>query len=247
MTPPIRLLVHGAGGRMGQAVLRLCAGSDNDRSGDSGSVQGCSVVAAVSRTVGQRVIEGVPQFAAAELSAVPAFDVAVDFSLPEGFDGILALCLERGAALVSGTTGLAPAQRTAMEAASTRIPVLWASNFSLGVAVLHDLVARAARTLPGWDCDIVEVHHTRKVDAPSGTALTLGAAAEQGGAAPRYSSLRAGDVVGEHTVQFTGLGERVELVHRATSRDVFARGALHAAGRIRGREPGLYRLADLLD
>jgi len=222
---------------MGQALLRLSAEPDS----------GCVVVAAVSRKVGQRVVDGVPQFAAAELHGVPAFDVAVDFSLPEGFDAILALCLERGTPLVSGTTGLEPAQREAIEAAAGRIPVLWASNFSLGVAVLHDLVQRAARALPGWDCDIVEVHHARKVDAPSGTALTLGAATEQGGAAPRYASLRAGDVVGEHTVQFTGHGERVELVHRATSRDVFARGALHAARRLRGRAPGRYRLADLLD
>ena len=222
---------------MGQALLRLCAEPDS----------GCTVVAAVSRKVGQRVVDGVPQFAAAELHGVPAFDVAVDFSLPEGFDAILALCLQRGLPLVSGTTGLEPGQREALDAAAARIPVLWASNFSLGVAVLHDLVQRAARALPGWDCDIVEVHHARKVDAPSGTALTLGAATEQGGAAPRYASLRAGDVVGEHTVQFTGHGERVELVHRATSRDVFARGALHAARRLRGRAPGRYRLADLLD
>ena len=237
MNEPVRMLVHGAGGRMGQALLRLCA--------EPGS--GCVVVGAVSRKVGQRVVDGVPQFAASELHGVPPFDVAVDFSLPEGFDAILALCQQRGVALVSGTTGLDDAQRAAIDAAAARIPVLWASNFSLGVAVLHDLVQRAARTLPGWDCDIVEVHHTRKVDAPSGTALTLGAAAEEGGASPRYASLRAGDVVGEHTVQFTGQGERVELVHRATSRDVFARGALHAARRLRGRGPGRYRIADLLD
>jgi 4-hydroxy-tetrahydrodipicolinate reductase len=123
---------------------------------------------------------------------------------------------------------------------------LWASNFSLGVAVLHELVERASRALPEWDCDIVEAHHARKLDAPSGTALTLGAAAEQGGARPRYASLRAGDIVGEHTVQFATLGERIELVHRATSRDIFARGALHAAARLAGRAPGHYRLRDLL-
>ena len=237
MNEPVRLLVHGAGGRMGQALLRLCA--------EPGS--GCEVVAAVSRKIGQRVVDGVPQFAATELHGVPAFDVAVDFSLPEGFDAILALCLERGVALVSGTTGLDDAQRAAIDAAAARIPVLWASNFSLGVAVLHELVERAARALPGWDCDIVEIHHVRKLDAPSGTALTLGAAAEAGGATPRYASLRAGDVVGEHTVQFAGQGERIELVHRATSRDVFARGALHAAARLHGRGHGRYRIADLLD
>ena len=232
---PVRILIHGANGRMGQALLRLCADQ-----------VGCAVVGAVSRKVGQRVIDGVPQFAADELHGVPAFDVAVDFSLPEGFDRILALCAERGAALVSGTTGLDAAQRAALDAAALRIPVLWASNFSLGVAVLHDLVERAARALPGWDCDIIEVHHTRKLDAPSGTALTLGSVAGEGGATPRYASLRAGDIVGEHTVQFTTLGERIELIHRATSRDIFAMGALHAAARLPGRKPGTYRLRDLI-
>lgn len=233
---PIRLLIHGATGRMGQALVRLCTESD-----------ACVVAGAVSRKVGQRVIDGVPQFAASELHGVPAFDVAVDFSLPEGFDGILALALERGTPLVSGTTGLGASQLEAIQAAGGRIPLLWASNFSLGVAVLTDLVERAARSLPGWDCDIVESHHTHKKDAPSGTALTLGAAAEQGGATARYASLRAGDIVGEHLVQFTGLGERIELVHRASSRDIFARGALHAAARLHGRPAGLYGLRDLLD
>jgi 4-hydroxy-tetrahydrodipicolinate reductase len=207
---------------------------------------GLSVTAAVSRSVGQRVIDGVPQFASTELHGVPAFDVAIDFSQPEAFDPILDLCSERGVAFVSGTTGLKAEQRVQLQAASARIAVLWASNFSLGVAVLTDLVERAARALPGWDCDIVEIHHAHKKDAPSGTALSLGAAVEQGGAQPRYASLRAGDVVGEHTVQFTTAGERLELVHRATSRDIFAHGALHAATILAGRPPGSYRLADLL-
>ena len=112
---------------------------------------------------------------------------------------------------------------------------MWASNFSLGVAVLTDLVERAAAALPGWDVDIVEAHHTQKKDAPSGTALTLGEAAAGRRRQVSYASLRAGDIVGEHTVQFTGLGERMELVHRAGNRDIFARGALHAAARIVGQ------------
>jgi 4-hydroxy-tetrahydrodipicolinate reductase len=237
MNPPpqVKLLIHGASGRMGRALVRLCAEQD-----------GCTVVAAVARKVGQRVVDGVPQFAARELHGVPAFDVAVDFSLPEALDPILALCVERGSGFVSGTTGLSQDQRSAMTAAARRIPLLWASNFSLGVAVLEDLVERAASALPGWDCDIVEAHHAGKQDAPSGTALTLGAAAERGGASPSYASLRAGDIVGEHTVQFTGAGERIELVHRAGNRDIFARGALHAAAQLSGREPGQYRLRELL-
>lgn len=235
MNLPVKLLVHGASGRMGRALLRLSAEDD-----------ACKVIAAVARRVEQRVVDGVPQFAASELHGVPAFDVAIDFSLPEAFDPVLALCVERGACLVSGTTGLSEPQREAMATAGRRIPLLWASNFSLGVAVLDELVERAAAALPGWDCDIVEVHHLNKKDAPSGTALTLGSAAERGGARPSYASLRAGDIIGEHTVQFATAGERIELVHRAGSRDIFARGALHAAVRLAGREPGQYRLRDLL-
>lgn len=231
----VRLLIHGASGRMGRALVRLCAGHE-----------ACTVVAAVACKVEQRVVDGVPQFAAKELHGVPAFDVAVDFSLPEALEPVLSLCVERGSGFVCGTTGLSDGQREAMAAAARRIPLLWASNFSLGVAVLEDLVERAASALPGWDCDIVEAHHAHKQDAPSGTALTLGAAAERGAATPSYASLRAGDIVGEHTVQFAGAGERIELVHRAGNRDIFARGALHAAARLSGREPGQYRLRDLL-
>jgi 4-hydroxy-tetrahydrodipicolinate reductase len=237
MTAPLRVLIHGASGRMGQALLRLAAEQEH-----------LDVVAAVTRrTPSARVLDGVAYFAASELTGVPAFDVAVDFSLPEGFDPILALCVARNAALVSGTTGLSDSQRSALQAGAETIAIVWASNFSLGVAVLTELVERAAAALQGWDCDIVESHHVHKQDAPSGTALTLGQGAELGGASPRYASLRAGDIVGEHLVQFTGLGERVELTHRATNRDIFARGALHAAQRLAARKPGLYRVRDLLD
>ena len=236
MSSAVRILVHGASGRMGQALLRLAAGRDDV----------CVCASVSGRAPRQRVIDGVPYFGASELGGVPAFDVAVDFSLPGGFDALLALCVKRGAALVSGTTGLDDTQQAALDAAGRTVPVLWASNFSLGVAVLQDLVARAAAALPGWDCDILEAHHTRKLDAPSGTALTLGEAAAGAGATPRYASIRAGDIVGEHLVQFTGHGERIELVHRATNRDVFASGALHVAARLAGRRPGAYAIADLL-
>jgi 4-hydroxy-tetrahydrodipicolinate reductase len=235
MQAPLRLLVHGANGRMGRALQRLCR--DEPRT---------QVVAAVSRRVEARAVDGIPQFAGSELAGVPGFDVALDFSLPQGFDAILALCLARGAPLVSGTTGLSNGQHAALEAAAGRIPVAWASNFSLGVAVLHDLVTRAAQALPGWDCNVLEAHHAAKQDAPSGTALTLGEAAQAGGTQPSFASIRAGDIVGEHQVLFAAMGERLELVHRATNRDVFAHGALHVARRLVGRPPGRYRVADLL-
>lgn len=236
MSESVRLLIHGANGRMGQALQRLCVEG-----------AGCRVVAAVSRKVGQRVIDGVPQFGASELSGAPDFDVAVDFSLPEGFDALLALCVERGRALVSGTTGLSQPQRQALRDAGATIPVLWSANYSLGIALLQELVERAARALPGWDLDIVEAHHAGKADAPSGTALALGESASGAGASPRYASIRAADIVGEHVVQFATAGERIELIHRAGNRDIFARGALYAASRLAGKPPNSYDLRDLLD
>jgi len=235
-TSAVKILIHGASGRMGKALLRLAA---EDATLDV-------VGAVVGRSPSQRVVDGVPFFAASELDGVPAFDVAIDFSLPQGFAPILALCAQRAKPLVSGTTGLDKSQRMALCDAAQQIPLVWASNFSLGVAVLTELVERAAGSLPGWDCDIIEAHHVHKQDAPSGTALTLGESAIGSGAQPRYASLRAGDIVGEHTVQFTGLGERVELVHRTTNRDIFARGALHAAKRLIGKPAGSYRVRDLL-
>ena len=234
---PVRILIHGASGRMGQALLRLATEQPQ---------QYRAVAAVTRRNPPQRVVDGVPFFAASELAGVPAFDVAIDFSLPEGFDPVLALCRTRGVPLVSGTTGLSEAQQQALAQAADSIALVWATNFSLGVAVLADLVERAAGALPGWDCDIVESHHVHKKDAPSGTALTLGQSAQAGGAQPRYASLRAGDIVGEHLVQFAGQGERVELVHRATSRDIFARGALHAATVLAQRPPGLHTMRGLL-
>src|SRR5690606_26725029 len=133
------------------------------------------------------------------------------------------------------------------DSAAAGIPVLWAANFSAGVAVLEALVRQAAAALPDWQADIVESHHVHKRDAPSGTALVLGAAVREGrGSEPHYASLRAGDIVGEHLVQLTGAGERLELVHRATDRDIFARGALDAAARLAGRPPGLYTMRGLL-
>lgn len=234
---PLRLLVHGASGRMGRAVLRL-AGTDP---------RFALVAACSARGVAPEEAGALPVLAADALELAPAFDLALDFSLPAGFDRVLALCLARGATLVTGTTGLDAEQMAAIERASLRIPLLWAANFSLGVAVLTDLVRRAALAVPHWDCDLVEAHHSHKRDAPSGTALALGAAIRQGRRAePHYASLRAGDIVGDHAVQFTGLGERLELVHRATDRDVFARGALECALRLQGKPAGHYQIAELL-
>ncbi len=237
MTIPLRLLIHGASGRMGRALLRLASADPQLR-----------VVAAISaRGSVPPEAEACPVLPAVRLGEAAEFDVAIDFSLPEGFDPLLALCRDRARPLVSGTTGLSARQQAALQTASARIAVLWSANFSLGVAVLNELVRQAAAALPGWDADIVEAHHVHKKDAPSGTALALGAAIIAGrGRAPHYASLRAGDIVGEHTVQLTGEGERIELVHRASNRDIFARGALEAARRLHGRAAGQHQLGALL-
>lgn len=235
MDDPLKLLVHGASGRMGRALLRFIEADE-----------ALQLAVAVTASGGHD-LGGVNQLPASRLDEAPDFDVAIDFSLPAGFDALLASCRNRGRPLVSGTTGLSQAQREALERAGHEIPVLWSANFSVGVTVLAELVRRASAALPGWDCDIVESHHVNKLDAPSGTALMLGASVEAGrGRPPAYASLRAGDIVGEHLVQMSGAGERLELVHRASDRDIFARGALHAAQWLSGQTPGRYAMKDCL-
>jgi 4-hydroxy-tetrahydrodipicolinate reductase len=236
---PLKILVHGASGRMGRALLRLIAADE--------ALQLAVAVTGSGTHELAHDRNGVEQLAASRLAEAPEFDVAVDFSLPDGFDALLALCRERGRPLVSGTTGLSNVQLEAIARAGQEIAVLWSANFSVGVTVLAELVRRASAALPGWDCDIVESHHVKKLDAPSGTALMLGASVEAGrGTPPAYASLRAGDIVGEHLVQIAGTGERLELVHRATDRDIFARGALRAARWLSGQTPGCYAMKDCL-
>ncbi len=202
-----------------------------------------------------------------EWRTAPRLDVVIDFSTPAGFDAALAHCRAHRIALVSGTTGLGAAQCAAVGEAAREIPVLHAANFSLGIAVLTKLLREAASALPGWDLEIIEAHHARKVDAPSGTALALGraAAAARGqdfdavavfarhghtGARPGnaigFSSIRAGAIVGEHTALLVTKDERIELTHRAGDSTIFARGALHAAAWLAGKPPGAYSLDDVL-
>jgi 4-hydroxy-tetrahydrodipicolinate reductase len=256
MSEPTRVVVNGAAGRMGLALSRAVAERVD-----------ASIVAALVRP-GSSLdeqssgIPTAPRFIA-ELPAATRFDVLVDFSGSSGFDKALAIARERAVAFLSGSTGLSAAQMRALDDAAERIPVLWAANFSIGVAVLAHLVAEAARLLGDWDCEIIEAHHRHKRDAPSGTALMLGRrAAEARGSVqsePRlersgeriageigYAVSRSGDIVGEHEVRLSGPGERVELIHRATNRDIFAKGALTAACWLAGRAPGKYTMADTL-
>lgn len=258
MNPPIRLAINGATGRMGRALLDLVA--DDPR---------FELVAALAAPgapqLGQPAFQGRPTLCFATDWTQGAPEVVIDFSGPEGLAGMLARCQAQGVALVSGTTGIDAELRASMAEASTRIPLLHASNFSLGVAVLARLLAQAAAALPSWDLEIVEAHHGRKADAPSGTALALGEAAaaargttlaEKGvmgtreGARPAgsigFAVVRGGDIVGEHLAMLIGAGERVELAHRATERAIFARGALEAAHWIHGQPAGAYDLDAVL-
>ncbi|MEO7431624.1 MAG: 4-hydroxy-tetrahydrodipicolinate reductase [Dokdonella sp.] len=261
MSPPINVAVHGAAGRMGQSILRLLGDCD-DLSVVAVMVRPGSSLDGIAVSVAQSAL-----LHASSLDDDLHPQVLIDFSNAAAFDGALALAVKRRIAFISGTTGLDARQRDALDRAAAIIPVLWSANFSLGVAVLARLVAQAAKALPGWDCEIAESHHSGKKDAPSGTAIALGreAAAARGqdfdrvaqlsgsgNDAPRmvgeigFAVTRGGDIVGEHTVLFATRGERIELTHRATDRDIFARGAIEATRWIAGRDVGRYTVSDVV-
>ena len=176
-------------------------------------------------------------------------DVLVDFSAPAALETSLERAVSSAVPILIGTTGLNEAADKAIVAASREVAILRAANTSVGVAVLADLVERAAKALgPEWDIQISETHHRHKVDAPSGTALMLGAAAEhaRGSGVAGYASVRGGTVAGDHDVLFLGPDERLILSHRAESRMIFARGALAAAAFLAGKPPGLYSMRDVI-
>ncbi len=265
MSELVDVVVWGSAGRMGQSVVRAVLQSKRARLA-SALVRPGSGLADEPL---DRVFGSLPRDVDFSTSLDPdtACDVLVDFSGPVVFDAALALAVERRIAFVSGTTGLKDEQRAAMERAAQTIPVLWSSNFSMGVAMLFRTVRRIANALPAWDAEIVEIHHNRKEDSPSGTAMSLGDAIAEGrqqaladhavfgrhghiGARSKgeigFSAMRGGDIVGEHTVVFATDGERLEITHRAGDRDIFAKGALEAAVWIARREPGMYTFDQVL-
>jgi 4-hydroxy-tetrahydrodipicolinate reductase len=197
------------------------------------------------------------QAIAAAVAEDPAFaldsdhgDVLVDFSVPSALQASLDRAVSAGIPILIGTTGLDELADQRIAAAAKDIAVLRAANTSLGIAVLADLVERTAAVLGSdWDIEIFDVHHAKKVDAPSGTALALGDAVSRGRSSPTvdYASIRGGTVAGDHDVMFLGPEERLILSHRAESRAIFARGALAAARFLAGRPPGLYAMRDVID
>jgi 4-hydroxy-tetrahydrodipicolinate reductase len=182
--------------------------------------------------------------------AVKNCDVAIDFSHADAIDEICRAALANGKSIVIGTTGHSQQQRATIEETARSVPIVFASNFSVGVNVLFWLTRKAAGFLgAAFSPEIIETHHKLKKDAPSGTAKTLAGilkAAQEIRSQIPIESIRQGDVVGEHTVIFNGPGERLELTHRAASREIFARGALRAAKWIVGKPPGLYSMQDVL-
>ena len=260
----MRLAVFGATGRMGLAVTRLyrefddvelvgaiCASSDPNLGRDIGELAGVGSVGVV---------------ASADIaSGLLGANVVIDFSNAKAVLPLLDAAKKQKVAVVSGTTNLGAAERSALEVAASKVAVLWAPNMSRGVQVLAEVVAHAVKRLGlEFDVEIVETHHRRKVDAPSGTALRLARAVHEArpglqesygrhgdvGARPEDEmaivALRGGDVIGDHVVHLFGPGERLELTHRATNRDLFARGAIAAARELAGRSPGLYDIKDVL-
>lgn len=248
-----RVGVLGAGGRMGAAVAAAVLADPALTLAGAVETAGHPAVGA---TVGGLTI-GVDAATLAGLS-----DVLIDFTVPAALAANLAAACAGHAAILIGTTGLGPDHHAAIDRAARDIAVLQTANTSIGVAVLARLVAAAAAALPDWDIDILDLHHRAKRDAPSGTALMLGAAAARARGTtlaavrdlPRheapggigFAALRGGSAAGEHMVLLAGDGERIELHHKAEGRDLFAAGAVRAAAWLVGRAPGRYTMDDVL-
>lgn len=263
-----RIAVVGASGRMGRSLIEAVQQVDGmeltvavDRVGGESIGRDAGELAGVG-AIGVVVADALEK-------AVDHFDVLIDFTLPEATLAHAQICRAHGKRMVVGTTGFTSEQRVELEAAAQDIAMVIAPNMSVGVNLCLKLLDLTARVLGDEvDIEIIEAHHRHKVDAPSGTALRMGevVAAALGrdlkdcavygregrtGARERktigFETIRAGDIVGEHTVMFAGMGERVEIVHKASSRMTFANGALRAAQWLTGRAPGVYDMGDVLD
>lgn len=259
----MKIALIGATGRMGQAIARAALAEGDSIAGAAASTSSSSLGRDLGELAGLGTI-GVAVDADVSASLLGA-DVAIDFSKPEVLVAAARAASRAKIPLVCGTTGIGPEHERALDDAATAIPVLWAPNTSVGVEVLAELVRLAVQKLgAGFDIEIVEAHHRNKADAPSGTAKRLVRAAAEareglvsvhgregkpGARKPDeigVLALRGGDVIGDHTVHLLGAGERIELTHRATSRELFARGALRAARFLIGKPAGRYTMADVI-
>lgn len=267
MTVSLKIAISGAGGRMGIALIRALSTHPHLELVAAGIRPG---TAALIRTQYENAGIGFASELAVE-SAAELFaraDAVIDFTAPEHTVGLAGLAAMHKKILVSGTTGLNSAQKEALIRAGESTRVVWSANMSVGVNLLMALVEQTSAKLgPETDIEILEMHHKHKVDAPSGTALALGEAAARGrgvnlhdvwvksrdghtgarhAGSIGFASLRGGDVIGEHTVMFAGAGERIELSHKASNRDIFARGALVAAEWAAAKHHGFYTMRDVV-
>ncbi|MFH8133340.1 4-hydroxy-tetrahydrodipicolinate reductase [Pantoea osteomyelitidis] len=264
----IRIAIVGAPGRMGRNLIQaaqqaegVILGAALARAGSSLIGSDAGELAGLGKT-GVRVSDNLHD-------VINDFDVLIDFTRPEGTLEYLAVCREHKKAMVIGTTGFDEAGKAAIRTASEEIGIVFAANFSVGVNLVLKLLEKAAKVMGDYaDIEIVEAHHRHKVDAPSGTALAMGEAiadamnwklddhavyAREGHTGERkaqtigFATVRAGDIVGEHTAMFADVGERVEISHKASSRMTFANGAVKAASWLKGKKSGLYDMRDVLD
>ncbi|NOR58352.1 MAG: 4-hydroxy-tetrahydrodipicolinate reductase [Sulfurimonas sp.] len=253
----VRVGVFGANGRVGQLII------DDLKESENISLSSVFVRNNLNFSIDPSVLVSTDI-----KSFLNGCDIVIDFSLPEACEALLEAAIKTPKPLVIGTTGLSTHQLNLLKQASENMPVLYATNMSLGVALLNKLVYQAAAALDGFDIEIVEMHHKHKKDAPSGTALTLGESAAAGRSLDldkvRVSgrdgnigertedeiavmALRGGDIVGRHTVGFYNDGEFIELNHTATSRNTFSKGAIRAGAWLADKEPGLYSISDCLE
>lgn len=263
----IKIVVTGAAGRMGGRIITMVAAAENlqlvgaveitgqSKMGqDAGYVAGCG-------DLGVKITDSLPK-------ALEQADLLIDFTFPQVSLRNAAICADMGKAMVVGSTGFTPKERTELEKFAQRAPIVFAPNMSVGVNVCFKLLKDLAKALgEEFDVEIVELHHNKKKDSPSGTAIRMGEVVaealgrdynqvanyhRQGLCGERsqeeigMQTVRGGDIVGEHTVYFIGMGERIELTHRAMSRDMFARGAIRAAQWLDGKSPGLYDMQAVL-
>lgn len=265
-TPLPTVAIAGAAGRMGRSLVELGRQAPDLRLVAAFEAPGNPLLGQdVGQIAGVGTL-GIPLVSDAELGAVP-FDVLIDFTTVDASLAHLEACVQAGRRIVIGTTGFGE-RRTAIDAAAGRIGVVFAPNMSVGVNLCFKLLQLAARVLgDDFDVEVIEAHHRHKVDAPSGTAVRMGEilAAElgrdlascavygrQGHTGPRdrktigFETIRAGEIVGDHTVMFAGAGEIVEITHRAANRATFAGGALRAAAWLAQQGPGCYDMQDVL-
>ena len=261
-----RIGIVGAGGRMGRMLIEACLKDEQLSLGAVFDTPGSPVV---GKTAGELVGMASDVVVTDDLATgLKNIDCLIDFTRPQGTLHHLELCRQAGVGIIIGTTGFEAEGKEAIAAAAKDIPIVFAPNMAVGVNLVFKLLDTAARILnQGYDIEVVEAHHRMKIDAPSGTALRMGevlanalerdlkecavygregVTGERDPSTIGFATIRGGDIVGDHTVMFCGLGERVEITHKASSRQPYALGSLRAARFIAGRASGLFDMQDVL-